>query len=99
MNFKKKRYCTLYAKILTELFMSGNIIRKIEAAWHQLTPSSFPAFFFPRALIRNWFSKYSTHLCVTCFPSSLECDTHEERDIIYFYHLCIPRAENNACFI
>lgn len=53
MNLKKKLYGKLYAKILTELFMSGNIIRKIEAAWHQLTPSSFPAFFFPRALIHN----------------------------------------------
>ena len=97
MNFKMKIYGKSYAKIWIGLPMSGNIIRKIEAACHQLTPSSLPAFFFPIALIHNWYCKYSIHLCVTCFLSLLECSTHEGRDIIYFHHLCIPRVKNNAC--
>ena len=79
--------------------MSDNIIRKIEAACHQLTPSSLPAFFFPTALIHNLCYKYSTHLCVTCFLSLLDCNSHEGRDIIYFHYLCITRVKNNACFL
>lgn len=97
---RKKIYGKQYAKVLTDIvYEKQHYKENYEVVCYQQTPSSFPTFIVPVALIHNWLPKYSAHLYLSCVPSLLGCNTEEEGDIICFHHLCIPRTQNNACYI